>query len=143
MTEKVKIVITGFQKELVKTNINDFLINRYDLSGNLLIVGSFDFGYYHDVEIIFYDVTFIACPTSFTADKLRLATNQEIDRLRNITYENGGDGYVFCFEDTFSLTKFYIIAHNVEFNFEKVMYFDKELRIEGVALSKWAESKSK
>ncbi len=42
----------------------DFRIQSFD-SSKLLIIGSFDLCYYHDIELAFSEVSFIRCPVYF------------------------------------------------------------------------------
>jgi hypothetical protein len=49
---------------LAATGMSEFRIQSYD-GWRLLIVGSFDLCYYHDIELIFTDVAYINLPTDF------------------------------------------------------------------------------
>jgi hypothetical protein len=60
--------------EIVETtNTTDFRIQSYD-SVNLLLIGSFDFAYYHEVEVEveFREVTYISLPTYFECPTFRI-----------------------------------------------------------------------
>jgi len=50
---KMDAIIDELQNKLEEIDINDFCIIRFDRSGKLLLAGSFDFCYYHEVEIVF------------------------------------------------------------------------------------------
>ena len=41
------------------TNTTDFRIQSFD-AGNLILTGSFDFSYYHDLEVEFHQVSYIS-----------------------------------------------------------------------------------
>lgn len=65
------------------------------------MLGSSDFSYYHEVEIIFQNVNFICCPTdSFTMDRLRIIEKSELENLYQIT-DNIGDGKIIVFRRFF------------------------------------------
>ncbi len=49
---------------LAASGMSEFRILSYD-GWRLLVVGSFDLCYYHDVELTFTDVAHINCPTDF------------------------------------------------------------------------------
>ena len=61
----------------------------------LTIIGSFDFCYYHEVEIRFHDIHYISCPTSFTDAQFGLAPKSESDKLRYLASFDD-DTQLFC-----------------------------------------------
>ena len=65
------------------TNTVDFRIQSYD-SVNLMITGSFDFCYYHEVEFIFHEVSYISLPNDFSYPKFREATAEETTKINQI-----------------------------------------------------------
>lgn len=138
MNKEIISTIGIFQKELEKTNIEDFYIDEFRRE-RLLIIGSFDFSYYHDVEIIFSNVYYICCSTYISADTFRLATTEEIKYMQQTIKGFVSDGYVFCLEDSFTEVKHFIVADNFEYHFEKICYFNGSERIEGEKLSEWAK----
>lgn len=142
MESNILSIIDSFQNELDKTNVEDFYIIRYDRSGKLILAGSFDFCYYHNVEIIFHDVSFICCPSStFTVNRLRIADESEIQELHQMIHGYQKDGFAICMEDTFSNTSYYIIAHDIEYKFQKVNYYCDGKIIKGEVISDWAKEK--
>lgn len=50
---------------LAASGMSEFRIQSYD-GWRLLVVGSFDLCYYHDVEVTFTDIAHINCPTEFS-----------------------------------------------------------------------------
>ncbi|MFZ5986763.1 MAG: hypothetical protein ACOYWZ_06530 [Bacillota bacterium] len=144
MNDSINEIINCFQNELERTNIEDFYIIRYERSGRLLLAGSFDFSYYHDVEIIFYDVSFICCPGStFTVNKLRLATNSEIEEVSRFMDGYEKDGFVICLEDSIFNSKYFIAAYELKYKFQKVHYYLNGKLIEGEIISDWAKENFK
>lgn len=132
--------INDLQSRLECTNISDFNIickNEYDL----ILAGSFDFAYYHDVEIIFKDVDFIFCPgCTFRINNFRLATNDELLELSKYMHGWEREGFVTCLENTsFSSNKYYIVAQQIKFKFHNVMYEVKEGFICVQRISDWAK----
>lgn len=63
----------------------------------LVIIGSFDIGYYRDFEAEFGEVSYMQCATSFFADTFRLATVQERAKLELPNHTDDDDSF-FCFE---------------------------------------------
>lgn len=63
--------------KLKKTNITEFNILNFLHDKVMTIVGSFDFSYYHEVEIYIHNPSYISCPTSFAYATFRVATLDE------------------------------------------------------------------
>lgn len=128
--------IDDLQNRLKRTNISDFNIiykNEYDL----ILAGSFDFAYYHDVEIIFSDVDFIFCPgCMFSISNFRLATNDELLELIKFMHGWEKEGFVTCLDDTY-----YIVAQQIQFKFHNVIYEVKKDFICEQRISDWAKAK--
>ncbi len=135
-------IISEFQSKLEKTNIEDFFIVRYDSGTNrLILVGSFDFSYYQDVELIFHKATFICCPTSiFTINKFRIASEFEIKALHKVMYGFQKNGTVFALDDIYFNTSYYIVADNVEYNYQNIKYNQINVS-KGEMISPWAKER--
>jgi len=127
MHNKIEEIIKRFNNELEKTSIEDFYIIRFDRSGKLILAGSIDFCYYHDVEIIFHEVSFICCPAStFTVNRLRIANEFENQKLNQIMCGNQEEGFYIAMDDTFSNISYYLVAQEIEYKFQEIKYFDKD-----------------
>jgi hypothetical protein len=55
---------------LSAAGIDEFRIDSFD-GFRLVLIGSADLSYYHDVEVAFTDVGFIRCPTNFYEPRFR------------------------------------------------------------------------
>lgn len=125
--------------ELSKTNIGDFYIYDYSMRPSLLFVGSFDFCYYHNVEIVFNEVSFVACPGGiFQADHIRLATKDELERIYAFSY-GYNDTPTICLVDTTFKTKFFISAGEVKYSFQNVYYYKRESLAENERIADWVK----
>ncbi len=140
--------ISSLQSELDANNISEFRIFEYNVQEYtfgqfdvkaphrfyLKIVGSFDFGYYHEVEITFFDVRYISCPTFFRGGRFRFATADEvhlIDENSNNSFFFDPEDKVICITIDESLygnnaAKYFIIAENFDYVFEDVLYYPRE-----------------
>jgi hypothetical protein len=107
---------------------DQFRLQSFDGS-NLLIVGSFDLCYYHDVEIIFYDVSSIRCEAFFWSPEFRDAGATEDGRRTEIVSDD---------------KVFEIVATSVEVVVGKVFHYDRgELLQPGERIAPWvARTKS-
>ena len=127
-------VINDLQNKLQHSNISEFNI-IYKTEYDLILAGSFDFAYYHDVEIIFKDVDFILCPGCyFSIDNFRLATNYEISQLNKCIHGWEEEGFVTCLDD-----RYYIVAQQIKFKFHNVKYEVKDGFICEQRISDWAK----
>lgn len=114
------------------TEINQFLKTKpwmdFELisliNGTLKIVGSADFSYYQEIEILFNNVFFLQCPDKWKSDtsaNVLIVPPLEEQRNVNISYE---------IEQGYSLVKFvgedigpiYISCKTIEFNLDKKTY---------------------
>ena len=128
--------------EIVETtNTVDYRIQSYD-SVNLMITGSFDFCYYHEVELLFHEVSYISLPTDFSYPKLRKAIKSEISQIEKII-EVAQEETVFCIEaeTNCSLEKlsFFVVAEKVTLNEGLVFYYERENLKEGERIAPWVK----
>ncbi|MEV6492332.1 hypothetical protein AB0M20_27470 [Actinoplanes sp. NPDC051633] len=56
--------------------------------GRLILAGSFDLSYYHQIEIAFTDVAYLSCAAAFCDPAFREPTEAE---LHHATHQNGMD----------------------------------------------------
>ncbi|WP_434749951.1 hypothetical protein [Paenibacillus amylolyticus] len=115
------------QQELKAGNIEHFykIEPGQKQSQQLVLAGSFDFSYYHNVEITFTEVEFILCPgTIFNVELFRLATEEENTQLNSIMHGYERNGTVFCLENEFEQQRFYIVAKQMTYHFGMVYYYD-------------------
>ncbi|RYG58227.1 hypothetical protein EON80_27375 [bacterium] len=80
-------------------------IQSFD-SWRIIIIGSFDIGYYHDFEVEFGGATYINCLTDFHAQSFRLGTAAERVLLGADYLEP--EETLFCFES--DGRNFFIVA---------------------------------
>lgn len=125
--------------ELSKTYIADYYIYDYSSRPSLVLAGSFDFSYYHNIEITFNEVSFVTCPGGiFTVDHFRLATSDEVKRLNEFTY-GYNDTPTICLEDTTFKTTFFISAAEVNYNFQNVYYYKKAPLAKNERIADWVK----
>jgi len=130
--------------EIVETtNTTDFRIQSYN-SVSLLLTGSFDFNYYHEVEVEFKEVSYISLPSDFYDPVFRLANAEEIESIRKLIALEKKD-VVFCIEagTSCSIDKlpFYIVVESVSMREGRVFYYDRENLKEGERIACWVKRK--
>lgn len=128
MNEGISQKMIELQNVIKMKNIDEFEFWSYKES-TLKVVASIDFAYYHNIEITFYDVSFISSATKFLSAKIRLATNEERETLLQknlIDYINDSD-ILFCFTARRDTDKYYIIAKKFDFNTKDVLYKNSNL----------------
>lgn len=125
MVDLANNTLIKLQQDLEKTNIEDFKIISFD-GYNFVLAGSFDFCYYHEIEIALVDVKFISCPGGIiTINNFRLATETEITEIEKFLYKHDKQGIVICLEDKYD-EKYYIIANGIEVRWGLVYYYNRE-----------------
>ena len=113
---------------IVSNSIPDFQIYSYHLN-NLLLVGSFDFSYYPELEIEFKEVDYLSLPTEFYYPLLRLATIEESKSIKRlVAIEPEATGYTVEAETSSLLSPptFYIVVETVSVRKGKVYYYRRE-----------------
>lgn len=109
---------------VAETNTTDFMVRDFD-GARLRIVGSFDLAYYHQLEIIFIEASFISVPTCFNNPVIRMATKEEKHRLSsNVDL----DGHVYCIEEDLTATtrKHFVAADEIEAEECMVYYYQRD-----------------
>ena len=101
----------------------DFELDRYE-NGNLTILGSTDFSYYHEIEIVFEDVAFIQCPKVWSVNTIQdviIKSYEEEQRRINIDYEieQGNILFKIVAEDKAPI---FISSRSISHKIEKVNY---------------------
>ncbi|MDP4146396.1 MAG: hypothetical protein Q8936_18255 [Bacillota bacterium] len=132
--------MTELQKGLKMHNISEYQILSYN-NFELKIAGSFDFAYYHNVEITFRGVTFIMCLTKISRAKIRMATNEErylFLKEHNSDYMED-DEILVCFDIDNGGDKQYILAESFDFVFEDVFYYKRDKLEEGQRIADWVK----
>lgn len=112
---------------LARTNIDEFRIHRWQ-DGRLVLVGSFDHCYYHEVAVHFVDVVATQLPEYLSAHRFRVATADERTAFFQwvglpepdsalITIDGDAGG-----EDR----SFFVAAMRIEVDPGLVFYYDRE-----------------
>lgn len=111
---------------MIKAGVSEFRLESFENgSGHLLIVGSFDLCYYHDVELHFREVTHINCPTDFSDPSFHVA--------------RGGHSYRITCDDG----DFNVCASSVDVVIGKVYYYDRGLLLKaGERIASWVRKGS-
>ena len=126
------------------TNTTDFRIQSFD-SVNLLLTGSFDFSYYHEVEVKFQEVSYISLPADFSHPHFRRADEAEIASIRKIVALESED-IVFCIEaetsGSLDRLPFYVVAEKMTVTEGTVYYYEPETLKAGERIASWVKGSS-
>lgn len=117
--DDMKKKIDQINKELEKCGLDFFYIYQFSFGGNLIIAGSFDFSYYHNIELSFANASFILCPTEgFKVNKILISSEKQKLKKHMKGFEN--EGYVFCLKTDSG--DFFIVADDINLKDKQVMY---------------------
>jgi hypothetical protein len=124
------------------TNIVDFRIQSYD-SVTLMLTGSDDHCYYHQVEFNFHEISYISLPNDFSNPNFRKATTDEILEIGKLICIDEEET-VFCIEaetsSSFEKLIFFIVAEKVSIKEGFVYYYDRHNLKEGERIAPWVVS---
>ncbi|QDY83536.1 hypothetical protein FQU75_08995 [Paenibacillus polymyxa] len=124
---------------LSQNNIDHFYIYDYTSRPKLVLAGSFDFSYYHNIEITFYEVSFLSCPGGvFSIECFRLANDKELELLKTVSY-GFHEGPVICMEDPTFGSRFFIAAESLDYELKTVYYYRRENLQPHECLAEWVE----
>ena len=127
-----------------ETNTTDFRIDSYN-GENLLITGSFDFCYYHEIEVDFKEVEYVNLPASFFNPKFSMANlaEQKIVRVQ-AGLDNAITIYKIEAETGLSegSLSFYVAAMQVEIREGTVYYYERDNLKEGERIAHWVKRSS-
>ena len=109
---------------------------------NLSIIGSIDFNYYHNFELIFEDVFHMSINTEWKSDTsepvLHLVTeNEAIELNKKYQIERGYNLFKIIPED--SKDNFYVAAKGLQIDNTKVYYYKKQNLGENEKIAHWVE----
>lgn len=131
--------LTTLQLDIEQRNISDFSILGFDNNNTLTLAGSFDFSYYHDIEIMFKNVSFLSCPSSFfKANRFRLANEEEQKHILALSH-GYSEGFVICLEDTDFQHRFYLSAEDIDYVVGTVYYYKREQLLPHERIADWVK----
>lgn len=113
-----EIKIEKINNFLKNRECSDFRIEYYD-GNNLSLVGSFDLCYYHEIEIVFFDVYKINMETGFSIDNTNSSFKSNMIRL-------GKDDMIEVVITDNSNAKQSIICEGFDCVIETVKHYDGE-----------------
>lgn len=122
----MKAVLEQLNSRLDETDVSDYFLDGLK-DERLVILGSYDLSYYHDVEIVFEEVRYICCPIRLDSPRFRPADEAERRIALEKAGENAdpdGDIHVISIDEEGSRKgQHFIIASDVSFRFEKVLHY--------------------
>lgn len=120
------------------SNTSDFQVQDYDGS-RLLLIGSFDLMYYHEVEIEFESTAYIELPSIFDYPRLRIATADESQRLRFLDLSPPEKLYAIDTDPDLQGRTFYVAAESVRARRCMVYHYQREDLKEGEEIAPWVK----
>ena len=129
MDSKHKSTVKQIDDFIRKNLWFDFQLWLYD-GRNLIIAGSIDLTYYHELEIIFTDVffasTFFEGWRSDTEKPVIEIPDEELNRALNAKFEIEQGYQIFIIRTEDYENDVYIAAKEIDFKTDKVYYYDRE-----------------
>ncbi|KAF6585980.1 MULTISPECIES: hypothetical protein [Paenibacillus] len=139
MNHSIQSKLVQLNEILSQNNIDHYYIYDYTSRPKLVLAGSFDFSYYHNIEITFYEVSFLSCPGGvFSIECFRLANDKELEMLKTVSY-GFHEGPVICMEDKTFGTRFFIAAESLDYELKTVLYYKRENLQPHESVAEWVE----
>jgi hypothetical protein len=134
MQNDIPFGLRQIKKIVIEAGINDYRIQSFD-SSCLLIIGSFDISYYHDLEIELLGVSHINLPVYF--DGSADISIEEDARSRHQIDQN--ETY-FRINDNGSM--FHVVAEGIEVRKVKVFHYARQNLKDGERIAPWVKLES-
>ncbi|QDU58493.1 hypothetical protein [Aeoliella mucimassa] len=93
MGSDIKSILDRINEIVATTNTTDFIVHSF-AGDSLLLIGSFDLCYYHELEIRFHDVSYIGL-TVYALNSPRLTVASEKERKAHAHLELDDDDVLF------------------------------------------------
>lgn len=118
-------------------NLSEFVL--WSLAdGQLLLLGSDDLAYYHQIEVVYHGVEYIDAPTSFWRPRFRNATEEET-RLFRTGKGVGRDTELYIIEDRCGgvVVTYLIAAESCSMSVGMVYHYDRANLQPGERIAHW------
>jgi len=120
--------LTKINSVIRNKSIPDFQIYSYN-PNNILLVGSHDLCYYHELEIEFKEVWYLSLPTEFCYPTFRFVTLEESNSIKRFV-DIEAEAIIYGVEAETSSSieplTFYIVAETISVRERKVYYYQRE-----------------
>ena len=123
------------------TNTTDFIVDSF-AKGRLLITGSFDHAYYHELEIHFLEVGYLALPTVFNYPVISIASEEIGQSTPQIDLDDSDILFVVHEDPDFNGgRKHFVTAKGIKIVEGMVYYYHRENLEPGERIADWVEKK--
>lgn len=130
--------IDRFNAAIDEANVTMLSMLSLTPAAELVVVGGLDLSYYHEFELTFSGVTYVASERDFDPARLRRARAAEVEALEREVDDDGGE--LFCFESTFDRKVLgRVVAADVTFRRCLVYYYDRSPLGPGESVAPWVK----
>lgn len=125
----------GIADLVARGNLSEFVVWSL-VEGRLTIFGSDDMAYYHQLEVVYEDVTYIETPTSLWMPAFREATEEERLKCR-WRDDDGGKLYVIEDRKGDETLVYYVAAASCSERVGMVYHYDRTDLRPGEQIAPW------
>ncbi len=139
VNSSIQSKIDRINKIVATTNTTDFLVQSLE-NGTLLITGSFDHAYYHELEIRFHGVGYIALPSMFDHPELSIATDEQQQAVPHIEVGENEILFVIHEDPNFNGGRIhFVVAETLEITEGMVYYYVRKNLGPGERIADWVD----
>jgi len=140
MATGMQSILDRINEIVTTTNATDFLVHSF-VGNSLLLIGSFDLCYYHELEIRFHDVSYIGLPV-YGLDSPRVSVASEAERKAHAHLELDGDDTLFRVHDDPEFKGghvYYVAAKRVSISEGMVYHYIRDDLKDGEHTADWVK----
>ena len=140
MGTDIQSTLDRINEIVATTNTTDFILHSF-VGDSLLLIGSFDLCYYHELEIRFHDVRYIGLPV-YGLNSPRLSVASEVERQAHAHIELDDDDMLFRLHgdpDFNGGRVYYIAAKRVSIAEGMVYHYVRDDLKDGERIAEWVK----
>lgn len=131
--------LESFQELAREKEIREFQLFSYQ-QNQLIITGSSDHAYYHQMELRFENCPYLTLPAEFSNAVFRYGEDDDYERIRRIVELESSHKIIHIEAETpaaLDPLNFYVVAEELSVNQDMVYHYLREKLNEGERLAPW------
>ncbi len=124
---------------VTNTNTSDFQLQSFD-SVNALLIGSFDLCYYHELELLFHEVSYINLPTvGLSLPRFAIADSNVRRMHAHLELDDTDILFEIVNDPDFSGQRYYVAAERLTVREGIAYHYQRDELKDGERIASWAK----